>query len=356
MKTTKFLLTFILGMFIAINVGVGYAALVGCSSTLPVIGAIALTLIPKAAAGVLCEGVLTEVWTGELLKKFRVTGTFMDRIKARDELAENDVIHLVDVGADPEVLVNNTTYPIEVVTREDGDISISLDKFETTNTSVSDDELFALSYDKIGDVNQQHKDVLAEKTADKAAHALAPTTHSADHPIILTTGATNGETNARRTLRPQDIAKAKKALDDLKVPKMDRILVLNNEHIQDLINVDEKFNLQYKNIRTGEILSLYGFEIHEYPTCPVYKVTGGTLTKKAFGTAADPVNDQGASFFFYANRAFKATGTIKMYYSIASMDPQYRRSLIGYALRHIVLPKKNEGFGAIVSEIYTPGS
>ncbi|NPV35723.1 MAG: hypothetical protein HPY80_03510 [Bacteroidales bacterium] len=295
------------------------------------------------------SGVFVEIWTGELLKRFRSDPSWINEIPSRDDLVNNNSIHLVDIGADPGVLINNTTYPIPVVTRTDGDIAIALDKFETQNTAVTNDELYAISYDKMASVITQHKEVLEEKTADKAAHALAPASASSDTPIVLTTGASNGQPNARKRLIPQDIIRLKKALDDLKVPKIGRVLLLCNEHVEDLLMVDEVFANQYKNIPAGTVLNLYGFKIFEYPTMPVYKEVLGTLTKKAFGAASDPVNDQVASIAFYPQRAFKCKGELSMYYSEAKSDPEYRRNLVGFSLYDICLPKKWTGFGALVS-------
>ncbi|NPV35084.1 MAG: hypothetical protein HPY80_00290 [Bacteroidales bacterium] len=295
------------------------------------------------------DTVMVEIWTGEMLNHFRSDPSWINEIPSRDELVNNNVIHLVDIGADPEVLINNTTYPIAVVSREDEDVAISLDKFDTKNTIITDDELYAISYDKMANVITQHKEVLEEKTSDKAAHALAPSVNSAETPIILTSGTSNGETYARKRLIPQDIIRLKKKLDDLKVPKKGRILLLCNEHVQDLLMVDETFEKQYKNISEGTVLNMYGFRIYEYPTMPVYKEISGVLTKKAFGAAADPANDQAASIAFYPQRAFKCKGDLKMYYSEASGDPEYRRNLVGFRLYDICLPKKWTGFGALVS-------
>jgi hypothetical protein len=130
-------------------------------------------------------------------------------------MVNNNVIHMVDVGADPGVLVNNTTYPISISDRTDSDVAISLDKFDTENTRVTRDELYAISYDKMGSVIESHKLVLEDKTADKAAHSLAPSANTADTPIILTSGLTNGETYARYRLDPDNIIEAKRRLDDL---------------------------------------------------------------------------------------------------------------------------------------------
>ena len=39
---------------------------------------------------------------------------FLDGITDNSQYAENDVIHMVDISADPDVLVNNTTYPLAI--------------------------------------------------------------------------------------------------------------------------------------------------------------------------------------------------------------------------------------------------
>ncbi|MCX6277672.1 MAG: hypothetical protein NT004_06225 [Bacteroidetes bacterium] len=296
-------------------------------------------------------GVLKEIWTGELIKAFGYDKSFLGEIASRNEMVNNNVIHMVDVGADPEVLINNTTYPIAISGREDEDVTISLDKFDTENTRVTRDELYALAYDKMGSVIEAHKLSLEDKTADKAAHALAPLVGTGNSPIILTTGASNGETYARHALSPDDLIMAKRKLDDLKVPLVGRILVLCNQHIQELLKVDEVFARQYKDMATGQILNMYGFKLYQYLNTPVYAVVNGVLTKKAFGAVAAPSTDQNSSFFFYGPRAFQARGEVEMFYQDASVDPQYRQSVVGFRLYHICLPKKTTGFGAIVSDL-----
>ncbi|NJM13978.1 MAG: hypothetical protein HC896_00085 [Bacteroidales bacterium] len=218
---------------------------------------------------------MKELWTGELLEKFRHEGEFLSRIANRNDYVNNNAIHMADIGADPEVLVNNTTYPIEVASREDTDVSIALDKFDTTNTRITDDELYALPYDKNGSVLQQHREVLEEKTASKAAHSLAPTVAT-----LSTTGSSNGETYARKRLTVADIVKAKKWMDDLKIPKKNRELVLCNDHVQDLLLVDEKFAKQYQDIEQGKVLNMYGFIISEFVDNPKYKTVNAVVTKK----------------------------------------------------------------------------
>ena len=92
-------------------------------------------------------------------------------IRSYDEYVANDTIHFVELGGDPKVLVNNTTYPLNVSTVTDADKPVSLDNFETEATAIGDKELDTISYDKLGSVKERHKDTVAAKILAKSLHA-----------------------------------------------------------------------------------------------------------------------------------------------------------------------------------------
>ena len=304
---------------------------------------------PYLPKNVLAVGLLTDVWTGEFLKKFRHESvSFMEGIPDFSQYVDNDTIKLINVGVDPAVLINNTTYPIAANLRTDADVAVSLDKYDTENTIITDDELHGLPYDKKGSVLEQHQLTMEEKTSEKAAHSLAPQADTAGTPILRTTGAL---VNGRRSLAMADIILLKKKFDDLKVPRVGRRLVLCNQHIQDLLSISQVFENQYNKIGEGQIIpKLYGFEIHEFAFTVQYVDDGvAAVTKKAWGAAAVAANDCDASFAFYVNRAMKAKGTLTFYNKEAKTDPQYRQSMFGARLYFLTLPKKLEGFGAIVA-------
>ena len=139
--------------------GATCAVAIGCA---PEAGAIAgnvlaLALQGAAPSGALRAGVLKEIWTGEQIKQFRTaleSCGWLARIRSYNQHVDNDVIHFVAIGGDPKVLVNNTTYPIPVTALEDADKPIGLDKFSTEATPVTDDELHAISYDKMASVKE----------------------------------------------------------------------------------------------------------------------------------------------------------------------------------------------------------
>lgn len=322
------------------------ATLVGIS---PVIGAVALNAVavvsPLFGIDGLRAGLYTEIWTGETIKAFRNSAEslgWIAKIRAFDSaVANNNTINFVDLGGDPGVLVNNTTYPIGVETLTDANKAITLDKYQTKASKVTDDEARGLSYDKKSTVIERHREAIDEQKFARALHALAPSENKKKTPVLETTGETY---NGRKRLTVQDIVNLKEKFDALKIPTQGRVLVLSPEHVNDLLIQDSSFAQRYQNTTTGKIADMYGFEIYEYVDVPRYN--SSTLKKVAFSeTAAD--TDTTASVAFYAPRMMKATGETKAYID----EPDTQNQEWRYNVRHyfICLPLKEDAIGAIVT-------
>lgn len=328
--------------------GAALAAVAGFS---PALGAVAGNAVGFLAGAVMphesaCATVFTEVWTGEMIKAFRTAAESLgwyDRIKSYDQYVDNDVIHFTELGGDPEVLVNNTTYPLEIETLTDADKPISLDHFDTTATPVTDDELHACSYDKMASVQERHREALKEKVRQKAIHAIAPADNKTTSPVLVTTGAADG---TRKKFVAADLLALKKSFDKMGIPKADRVLVMCSDHINDLLETDQKFKDHYNiNQTEGKIARLYGFDIYEYDGTPYYTVA--TKKKLAWGAAAAEGDTQ-ASVAFYVGRMMKANGSVQFYHSEASKDPLYHRNLVNFRKWGICLPLSEKNCTAAV--------
>lgn len=347
----KRLISMIMAVLVNCVMGGTLAAAAGYSPTL---GAAGLTVVAVLAgsfvpSGSLCAGVLTEIWTGELVKSLRrgLEATWLDGIPDASNIVNNDVIHLVDVGVDPDVLINNTTYPIPLQALNDADIPIQLDKFQTKVTPVTDDELYALSYDKMQRVVESHGHAINDSKFAKAAHALCAQENTATTPVLTTTGERDA-TTGRLKLTVNDLLAMKREMDKLKVPAQGRRLVLSSDHVNDLLETSQTFREQYNiNRNEGTVGRLYGFDIYEFANNPLYTTAG---KKKAVGATASTGEFQ-CSFAFYVPRTFKATGTTKMYYSEASSDPEYQRNKINYRHYFVCMPKKADA-GVVMASGY----
>ncbi len=297
-------------------------------------------------------GLNQEIWTDVLVEEFRATeeATFLNEITDRSDLvmngrSDNDTIHLVDVGVDPEVLINNTTYPIPTATQTDGDIPINLHKFQTEVTIVTDDEIQYITYDKIALVQKKHSKAVNKAKFGMAAHALAPQSHTEATPVIVTTGPDDG--TGRKMLLKKDIITLKRAFDNADIDDASRILVLSADHYNDLLEDPKAQNLfpnQSQNEATGKLNAmLAGFKLYAYNRTPYFN---DAHTKKSYG-AAPVAGDYRATIAFVADDMFKATGRSKNY----EEKPKPRTQQWEYNIRHnfIALPRKQRAIGAIVS-------
>ena len=111
----KVFLTMITAVLFNAMTGAVFGMALGVSPVAGAVGANAVSLAVSGAmpVGVAREGVLKEIWTGELVKALRelLAGTWLDGIPDSSSIVDNDVIHLVEVGVDLTCL--STTPPIQ---------------------------------------------------------------------------------------------------------------------------------------------------------------------------------------------------------------------------------------------------
>lgn len=345
---TKFLCSLLVMFTINLLMGDVFAQSLGIDSRIGSAILIGLGCMPFVPAGVAMEGVYVELWTGELIKMFRQKASWLGRIRNKTAWVVANVIHLVDLGSDPDVLINNTTYPIPTVELVDGDVPIKLDRFDTENTRVRHADLHSASYDIIDTHVERHKAALERETELKAIHSLALPKSGLEQSIVIrTSGKPRGDGFKRLT--PDDLAAAHVGLLEISAPGP-FVLQLDYKHTLDLLQADETFVKQYKNLQTGEVLPLYGFDIYPTAGIPFYREDDTTkvLTKNPWGTAPDASKDLRASTFFPLERAVQCRGDVDMYKREASNDPEGRANTIGFSMYHMCLPLNFKGFGAII--------
>jgi hypothetical protein len=283
-----------------------------------------------------------EIWTNQVLENFYPDDSFLKKAVDYSEFVDNDRLHVPISGLDPEVLVNNTTYPIRTIERTDTDSEIVLDKFETVNTIIRRPEALEYSYNKLESVIGQHRATLRKSVATKAIHAYAPEKDTQNTPVIETTGA---NVNGRKRLTLADVLTLKERFDDAEIPLEERYLVLHPKHVSDLLLEDVKLFKEITDLKDGQPFKFAGFGFFTFAQMPTFAPVDGVLTKVAFD--AETTSTQFASVAFYAKEVMKADGEIYMYANID--DPNERGTIVGFDKRFIALPIRGKGIGAIVS-------
>ncbi|HSW64975.1 MAG TPA: hypothetical protein VLH56_16935 [Dissulfurispiraceae bacterium] len=336
MKTIIILFTSIL---FNIVMGVAIAPVLGVDPLWTVGGLNALALIPKGATG-LMAGVNKEIWIAEILEKFYPDWSFLREARGMDEFVENNTINLAEAGVDPNVLVNNTTYPIPFARREDIPLALPLDTYDTENTLVRNIEEIESAYNKMQSVLAGHKNSLLNFFSRRAAHAYAPNSNTTQTPVIATSGAL---VDGFRVITLKDILDLATRFDEIDAPEGSRVLVMNPRHLRQLADEDAKLFKGFLGTTSG--FDLFGFKVYKYSQTPLYNASTGA--KKAFGSAAAPTTDTPASIAFINTEVMRAQGTIEMFARMK--DPGERGDVLGFQMRALALPFRQKFIGGIFS-------
>ena len=282
-----------------------------------------------------------EVWIHQLKENFYPNSIFLNKVLDFSSEVNNNKIHIASAGIDPKVLINNKTYPINVVGRTDEDCEISLYKFETENTIVRRPEAIEYGYDKLESVLRQHRATLQKAVAMMAAHAIAPNEDTTLTPIVGTSGSAK---DGRKRLTFSDILDLKERFDEAEIPLDKRYLILHPKHVSDLLAEDLNLFKELTNISDGEPTKFAGFGCFSFPNMPTYNISSGKYVKVPY-TEENTANF--ASVAFYADEIMKADGDVYMYSK--EDDPTERATIVGFDKRFICMPIRNRGIGAIVS-------
>lgn len=276
---------------------------------------------------------LKQIFAAIILALFYPDGSWLNELTSMDHMVDANKINLSQVGADPEVVKDNSTWPLTPTVRTDSGIEIPLATFDTKPTHVTNVEQLETSYDKCESVVRQHAEALRKNAMLSAAYNIAPSSNSTDHPVISTTGSNRGDGN--KALKYKDLLKLRTAFNKANYPMEGRILVLSPEHEEDLLAEDvDRYN---RMMTTGTVA---GFKVYVTNHGVQYSTSG---EKQAYGTT----NAQPCSFAFCKGEVMRAMGTIEGEPEQRWSD--YRGWLLGFQMRFVAMPFRSKGIGAIYS-------
>lgn len=263
--------------------------------------------------------------------------------------SESNVIHVPTTAFKPDVLINNTTYPMLVQAYTDSEAQIQLDKYQTKATTITDDQIIGASYARIDAATRSHVTAILQKKYGKAIHAICPSGNTSATPIVKTTGAGIATgVGQRMRLKYDDLVALKDAMDKQDVPASGRRLVLCTEHWNDLLLDRANFGNLLIDYNQGTMAPVVaGFELYSYINNPL--ITVSSLAKKTYG-AAKAIGDEYASVAFYADNIAKKTGMTKQYFAPSENDPLNQSNMINYRHYFIAIPMESKYIGAIVSD------
>lgn len=285
-----------------------------------------------------------EIWEGRVRQTLErgVEADFLVGVSELDgdvqQMGEKNIIHIPTTQFAPEVLINNSTYPLAVQEFDDNEVVISLDKYQTKPTKVTDDQIIGASYDKIDAVTKAQTNAISAKKMRKALHAIAPMRNEESKANIVLELAGN-------ECAYEDLVALKDKADESGWPEEGRRLVLCNKHWNSLLKDRKNFGDQLVNYKTGDVSPVIaGWEIKKYIASPYYNTS---KEKKAFGEVPSG-GDKPASVAFVLDNTTKKTGLTKQYFSQATSDTANQANFINYRHYFIAVPLGKKYIAALV--------
>jgi len=305
-----------------------------------VVAGTAMSYIDKAP-GMLFAGVQKELWTDIIMEGFYPKGDFLSWSRDMSELVDFNTLNLAEAGVDPDVLIDNTTYPISAATRTDSAKTIVLRTLDTESTIVRNLEAMESSYNKMESVVRGHRNALQKASIQLAAHYWAPQADGTFTPVIASTGELTGA-GGRKKLTFEDILSIRAKLTALDADLNAFALMLNPLHEADLMAADLKL---YKEVIVAG--KIFGFTFFVNSQTPRFNASTGA--KVAFQAVAAPATDTCASILWSKDEVMKADGSLEMFAKYS--DPDQKGDVFNFQKRFVALPFRSKMQAAIYSPI-----
>lgn len=279
-----------------------------------------------------------ELWLETIVDGLVPRTSFLAQAKDLSSFVEYNKLNLAEAGVDPEVLIDNTTYPVGTASRTDLPHELPLHTFDTKNTVVRNVEKMEASYDKMASVTLGHKNSLIRKTSAYAAYAWAPQKHGDTSPVLKTSGAPTKR--GTKAFSFEDFVELDRLFRNFEVDPASLVVVLSSGARADLIAEDMKL---YKQIMTDN--KLFSFSLFDTSVLPSYNLETGE--KNAFG-AANATGAGIACLVCSSDYVFRAQGTVEMFAKYN--DPEQRGDVIGFQQRFTAGPVTGKYIGAIYED------
>ncbi|MGL5683593.1 MAG: hypothetical protein ACRDDZ_11175 [Marinifilaceae bacterium] len=278
-----------------------------------------------------------ELWTAMILEGLIPDTSFLSESRDLSEFVEYNKLHLAEAGVDPEVLIDNTVFPVPTAQREDIPKELVLHTFDTKNTVVRNVEEKESAYNKMESVVRSHKAALLKKESAYAAYNWCPGEDGIYTPVLATGGGTNKA--GVKALTFEDLLDIEAKYRALDVDMNSLVAVLNAQHLADLRAQDIKM---YKQILSDN--KVFSFKLYSYNSLPFFDTT--TKKKKAMGSVVG-ANDTQASLFYLKDEVCRAVGDTEVFAKYK--DPDQRGDVIGFQQRFTALSMRGKYMGAIYS-------
>ncbi len=300
---------------------------------------------------------IKEVWVQDIQNSLNENADFLPYSVDHSAYVAFGTVHIPQSGANPDVVVNPSSFPLVIGTRTDADRTYLMSQYALKPTLITNLDELQISYDKRQSVIGQQMSTLTQTIGNYVAVSWAA---SGAANIIETTGAATGAlppsgTGTRKLVALIDIANLAKKLDKDNVPSKGRKLLMNADMFWELFTISEVVRASYNGfstnaLATGVVAQLFGFDIMIRPTVTVFSKTG--TTAKAVGAAA-AADDRLGCIAFHPSTVCRALGAMTPYFDAGSNGngkPEYLGSIFNMdvMLGSAILRADQKGVASLV--------
>ena len=288
-----------------------------------------------------------EIWVDAIQEGLFADNSFLSKAYNADEFVNmGKVVHIPNAGAPSKTKKNRNSFPADVNTRTDVDLTFNLDEFTTDPIRIPHADTVELSYNKRESVLRQDKAALQEAVAKSILYAWLP----AKEYCIQTTGASvsahaDKATGNRKALCRADIQKLMVKFNADNIPQEGRYLLLDaymyDQLLGDLTSVQNQAFLNSADAQRGILGKLYSFNIMMRSEVGVYTKT---LVKKEDG-AEGAATDLAAGLAWHENSVCRALGEVNAFEN--EKDPTYYGDIYSFLVRAGGRPMRQDVKGLI---------
>ena len=293
-----------------------------------------------------------EIWINSIVEGLFADNSFLSKAFNADEFVnQGKTVHIPNAGAPSNVVKNRNTFPAEVKSRTDIDLTFNLDNYSTDPIKIDLAETVELSYNKRESVLRQDKAVLHETISEGILFEWLPlianSIRTSGDAVLSHTPSATGD---RKAFTKSDVKKAMTKFNRDNVPMTGRYLLIDADMYDQLLaslTAQEAMAFHAAvDVKNGIVGMLYGFNIMMRSRVAVYATAG---TKKAWSTAGAAA-DNAAALAWHTNSVCRALGEVVAREQLNS--PQYYGDIYAFEVRVGGRPMRNDvkGLTAIIQD------
>ena len=288
-----------------------------------------------------------EIWIGSIVEGLFADNSFLSKAFNADEFVNmGKSVHISNAGAPSKTKKNRTSFPADVNTRADVDLSFNLDEFTTDPIRIPHADTVELSYNKRESVLREDKAALQEAVAKSMIYSWLPEKKY----CIKTTGTavdahSPNAAGKRKALCRADVGKLMTKFNADNIPQEGRYLLLDaymyDQLLADLTNVQNQAFFASADAQRGILGKLFSFNVMMRSEVAVY---GDGIAKKT-EDAAGAATDLAAGLAWHENSVCRALGEVNAFEK--EKDPTYYGDIYSFLVRAGGRPMREDVKGLI---------